>query len=126
MDRHFVLAYFIFDPFESLYESFDFWMKWISQGTVGVCMYLLLIDQLIWSLFIKSLSLTQMIRECISILGEEVFEQVYQYLKQVHHDKINDSSLSQEEMKGLEEMLQKSNNGMLVEQLLFLEEQTNS
>lgn len=65
-------------------------------------------------------------RECISALGEEIFKQVYQYLKQVHHEKMNDSSLSLEEMKGLEEILQKSNNGMLVEQLLFLEEQESS
>ena len=34
MPTQLIYVYFIFDPFKSLYESFDFWMEWIQEGAV--------------------------------------------------------------------------------------------
>ena len=36
LDRPFVSANFILDPFESSYELFDVWVEWIQKGTISL------------------------------------------------------------------------------------------
>eukprot|EP00106_Octopus_bimaculoides_P007033 XP_014774475.1 PREDICTED: uncharacterized protein LOC106872122 isoform X2 [Octopus bimaculoides] len=64
-------------------------------------------------------------RECKIALGPEMFQNVYKYLWQVRLKKIRETCLNEEEMKGLQEIVKETNYGMMVEQLIFFEEQEN-
>ncbi|CAI9721227.1 serine serine/threonine-protein kinase Nek11 isoform X1 [Octopus vulgaris] len=64
-------------------------------------------------------------RECKIALGPEMFQNVYKYLWQVRLKKIKETCLNEEEMKGLQKIVKETNYGMMVEQLIFFEEQEN-